>query len=150
MSKPAQQLKLWAYVEGQRLGVLLLSGYMGTASVNRQHLWLDPFTINTPCPSHSLLVSEKNIKRWPESLLVVRGLELNLRCRKEEPSHSPWERNVVQSWHCNTATLSSPGEKWTTGNPSYYYYLVCNFRLHLTGEWQAEWTNVSSKNKCST
>lgn len=62
----------------------------------------------TPCQSHRLLISEKNMKRWPECFHVARGLEPNLRCRKAVPPHGLIERHYgVLHW----TTLLSPGEK---------------------------------------
>lgn len=51
----------------------------------------------TPCQSPSLLISQKNVKTWPKSLPVVRGLELNLAAKKQLLHTGPRCRDVVRS-----------------------------------------------------
>lgn len=97
-------------------------------TVNRKHTCSDPFSINTPSNAQTPLLREK-YKKMVWLLLVVGGLELNLCCRRAVPALI--DRAHVESWHSrllHSYTVILRGERWTTGNSSYYYYLVCTSR----------------------
>lgn len=64
-----QQLELWAYVEGQTAGVLLLLGCIRYSiwflfTLYRKHLWFDPFTINTLSITQTPHFREKYKEVW--------------------------------------------------------------------------------------
>lgn len=106
-----------------------------------------------PCQSHKLLMSEKYKKKM--TWTVVSGMRAWTQSElgKKQPLHRPRWRDIVESCccgrllHSNTVILG--GQRWTKGNSSWYYCLVCYFRHDLTGEWQGKGPRVPSKEKCS-
>lgn len=134
--------------------VVAVSTYTGTEvgsfTQNRQHVCFDPFTINTLSIARTPHFREKykemawivtcSLRAWTQSLLQKSGAS----------THAMIERVHLESWHTrllHSYTVIPRGEGWTTGNSSYYYYLVCNFRLDMAGEWQATVAIVPLKRK---
>lgn len=125
--------------------------YAGTAACSlhftlcRQHLLFDPFTINTLSITHRPHFREKykemacitacSLRAWTQSALQSR-----------RATQTMMERHCRVPY-CQTVTLLAPGDKGEQQETGYYYYLVCNFRLDMTEEWQVKVPIVTSKEK---